>query len=365
MAAAWAPAAGQRLDTTLEKLARDAARSYVEPVVSGFGAALNSGWFHRTPPPAWFKPGFEAGLTGMGSLLTGAAKHFETQGHFTFDRNQTGVLIDSVFRAFSQDPRTGFLTPEQKQAVRDSLVSLIAALEFQVGISGATVVGDPLDSIRVAFPGTTVHLHIPTPQHPEGVDTTLVVPARQIALGIAGILSQQPILPLLAPQITVGTVIGTQATLRWLPPVVLNEKLGALGYFGFGVQHNPAVWLPFRMPLDLSAGFFTQRLTLGESFTAVTVAGGLTASRTIGFRFFNFTPYAGYMRESSTMTVEYDYTLKLPTGDLTRKIRFDLAGLNRSRYTLGASLRLLIFNLNADYNIGQYDSFSVGLMVGL
>jgi hypothetical protein len=147
--------------------------------------------------------------------------------------------------------------------------------------------------------------------------------------------------------------------------VRIKAQLGSFRYFGIGIQHNPGAWLPVRPPVDFSLGVFTQRLTVGENFTATAAAAGLTVSRTFGWRLLNLIPYAGLLVERSTMTVEYDYVLKLPDEEVsTRRIRFDTVGDNQGRLTLGLGLRLLLLNLNLDYSLGRYRSMSAGLMAG-
>jgi hypothetical protein len=153
--------------------------------------------------------------------------------------------------------------------------------------------------------------------------------------------------------------------LRWLPEIPLNQQIGKLNYFGFGIQHNPAVWLPIHMPLDVSAGFFTQRLKIGDMFTATAFSLGINASKTLGWRMLNFTPYAGLMVEKSSMEVKYKYHLDLPEGPVDRSITFEANGENTGRLILGASVRLLIVNINADINIAKYTSGSFGLMIGI
>ncbi|MDP3682620.1 MAG: hypothetical protein Q8S01_01690, partial [Ignavibacteria bacterium] len=39
----------QTLQETLSNLSNDAAQAYVSPIISGFGANLNSGWVHKSP----------------------------------------------------------------------------------------------------------------------------------------------------------------------------------------------------------------------------------------------------------------------------------------------------------------------------
>lgn len=360
------PALAQGLDTTVEKLAEAAAREYVGPVVSGLGAAINAGWFHRAPPPKMAGFHVEGGVALMASFFRDAPTRFETRGAFQFDRDQSATLVEPVYREIQADPRFAALPAEQQRRLRDSLITLLSSAEFEVGISGATVIGDPADSIRVAFGGLPVRVSLPpSAEFPEGRDTVVEIPADSIALEIGGILSDLPALPMAALQITLGTLAGTQVTVRGLPGVRLKSQLGSFRYFGIGLQHNPGAWLPVRPPVDFSFGIFTQRLTVGENFTATATAAGLTVSRTFGWRLLNLIPYAGVMVERSTMTVEYDYVLKLPEDEIsTRRIRFDSEGDNQGRLTLGLGLRLLLLNLNLDYSFGRYRSLSAGLMAG-
>ena len=45
-------------------------------------------------------------------------------------------------------------------------------------------------------------------------------------------------------------------------------------------------------------------------------------------------------------------------------VKFDIDGKNKSRLTLGATFRLGVFNINADYNFGKYNSYTAGFAVG-
>jgi hypothetical protein len=205
----------------------------------------------------------------------------------------------------------------------------------------------------------------PSEEFPEGRDTVVEIPADSLALDIGGILSDLPALPMGALQLTLGTLAGTQVIVRGLPGVRLKSQLGSFRYFGIGIQHNPGAWLPMRPPADFSFGIFTQRLAVGGNFTAAATAAGITVSKTFGWRLLNVIPYAGALIERSTMTVEYDYVLRLPDDEVsTRRIRFDAVGDNQGRLTLGLGLRLLLVNLNLDYSLGRYRSMSAGVMAG-
>jgi len=218
-----------------------------------------------------------------------------------------------------------------------------------VDISGATIIGAEDDFISVHFKGGRVAGYTL-------VDTTVVLP-------IAGFkdLADLGTLPLAAPQISVGTVFGTQLTFRFLPSIAINDDLGELKYFGFGIQHNPGIWLANPLPVDVSASFFTQSIDIGTLFNATSTAFGVNASYELGFAALNLTPYAGFMFESSNMEVKYKYIVQTPAGPSEQDIKFELEGENKTRLTLGLSIRLLLININADYNIGKYNSISAGL----
>jgi hypothetical protein len=169
-------------------------------------------------------------------------------------------------------------------------------------------------------------------------------------------------IPLVAPQLSIGTFFGTQFTFRYVPNIKV-DKLGEIKYFGFGAQHNPGVWFGDILPLELSASFFTQSLEAGSVFKAKATAFGVNASKRLGWGFLNITPYGGFMVESSSMTFTYDYIVDGPGGiKVPQKVEFELNGENKTRVTAGVSIKILIANLNADYSWAKYNSASIGLM---
>ncbi len=331
---------------TLQQLSEDAAKSYLNPVSSAYGADLNSGWFHRAPEAEKFGVDLEFGLVVMGSFFDDANKHFSTTGTFRFRREEAQQL-------------TAGLTDLPDDA-KEALINEIISHDYSMEISGATIIGSSEDSLKINFIGQNITFTSPN----TGQDTTVNMGASEITLPVAGFgdLADLKMLPLLAPQFSIGTIFGTQATFRYLPTTRINDDLGDFSYFGFGIQHNPAVWLPLPLPVDLGLSFATQKLTIGELFETKTTAFGLNVSKEIGFTGLNLTPYAGYQLESSTMRVTYNMILDTPTGQQeTQKIDFEMEGENKSRLTVGLGLRLLLININADYSFGKYNSASVGI----
>ena len=339
---------GEDLQGFIEGLSMDAASKYVAPIVSAFGMNLNGGWFHKAPSPKKFGFNVEVGLVGMATFYPKGVEHlsFDTSGDFQFNSEQAGELVANLF-----------LPP----IVEDALIDEIVGTEFTVGISGATVIGDPEDYIEISFSGADVTFIDPTTL----LERTETVGANVITLPIGGFaaISDLSFLPLAAPQLSLGTVLGTRVTFRYLPSITLDEELGKFKYFGFGIQHNPGVLLPTPLPFDVAVGYFTQTLEIGTLFKAKTTAFGINASKKLGVGPINITPYAGFMLEKSTIDITYDFVLD--EGSIDEQvipIAFELEGENRSRLTLGLSIRLLMLNFNADYNIGKYNSVTVGVM---
>ncbi len=323
------------LEETLEILSADAAKKYLSPISSALGSDLNGGWFHRAPEATKIGFDLEIGFVVMGSFFPTEAQHFLTEGTFVFSDqearfllNQAGVNPGSV----QGQQLLGILTdPNNPSAVQ---------------ISGATIIGSSTDSIIVKM-------------------LTGQLGGQAVKLPVAGFgdLADVNVLPLAAPQFSIGTFWGTQATFRWLPSVELSADLGKFSYFGFGLQHNPGIWFGDPLPIDLAVGFYTQNLEIGTLFTTKTTAFGINASKRLGWGALNLTPYAGFLIENSDMQVAYDYVIRDSNGlpISTQNITFELEAENKSRFTIGLSLKLLLFNLNADYNFGKYNSFTAGL----
>lgn len=337
----------ESLDEFLERFSRDAAIQYVSPVITAFGSNLNGGWFHRAPAAKLFGLHLEVGLIGMGTFYRDEDKTFSVSGEFRFNEEQALDLFDT----------TGL-----SQAQIDALLDQITSGNFEVAMSGPTIIGDPDTPIEIEIDG--VDVTIPDPDNP-GSDLTISldgVLSLEDDLGnpVGGFnpLAKLSFLPQFAPQISVGTVLGTQATFRYLPSVTLSKDIGKFEYFGWGIQHNPGVLLPTPLPLDISAGFFKQTLKVGTIFEANTTAYGLNVSKKLGIGPINITPYAGFMFEKSEIDVTYTFIVD----DQEIDIDFTSEGENKSRIILGLSLRLLMFNLNADYNIGNYNSITLGVM---
>ncbi|NUN09387.1 MAG: hypothetical protein HUU54_09455 [Ignavibacteriaceae bacterium] len=329
----------QTLEETLQNLSKDAASAYVNPIISGFGANLNTGWMHRVPSAKFFGIDLEFGVIAMATMFNDENKAFTANGNFRFDRAQAEQLIPSSYSG----------------SLRTAMINEIVSRDFAVDISGPTIVGKKDDSVVVTFPGQNISV--------TGFPGSYPIPTKVIGTPVKGFLEDATALPLFLPQISIGTIYGTSVALRYLPAIDLAD-LGEFSYFGIGAMHNPGIWFPNPLPVDLAVGFFTQNLDVGDIFSAKSTSFGLYASRSFGFSLLNITPYAGFGFESSNVTIKYTQKLELTAvpGSVTEfPIEFEMEGKNKSRIILGASLKLLAINLNVDYNISEYNTISGGI----
>lgn len=333
-------------------LAESVAKEYVGPVVSGFGASMNAGWFHSAPRPEKLGFHLEVGVVGMGSIFQKKHKTFSTGGSLQLDRSQAEILTSVIF---DQAEFAG-LSSDELDVIQEVMIQQILAQSANVHISGATAVGSSGDSIRIAYRGATLSYTDPRDGQTHTFD--LAGAGSQITLPVYGL--ELPLVGWAAYQISIGTIYGTHFTFRFLPTSKSQDEIGSFRYSGFGIQHNPMVWSKKPRKYNLAISFFTQRLEQGKFFESRASAIGVTASRRFGWRWLNVHPYAGLMYERSRMRFRYD--LEKEDGSF-EPVRFDVAGENSWRLTLGTSLRVLIGNLNVDYSFSNYSSLSAGLTV--
>jgi hypothetical protein len=133
-------AQGDNLNNVLSNLSTDAAKAYVRPAVSGFGADLNSGWMHKIVPGDRFALDIELTVVGIGTYFNNTNSNtFSTSGFFRFNRDQAAILTANV----------------SDQNARNAIINQIISQDFQVGISGPTIIGSKNQHVMVSFPGQT------------------------------------------------------------------------------------------------------------------------------------------------------------------------------------------------------------------
>lgn len=330
----------QSLEEQLSKLTSSAGKAYVLPIISAFGSNLNSGWVSKLPSSS--KLGFHLDLKiiAMGSFFSDEMKKFNASGNFYFTSSQ----VDQILQA------SGYSTTHLAYS---TLKNELLKTEFNVNFSGPTIVGSKNEYLKIKFPGKTVQSYT-------------VQPYELAVQEVKGFLDELPVLPTAAAQLTVGTVFGTNVAFRYFPSIDVQD-LGKFSFFGVGAIHNPGVWFPNPLPLDIGVGFFTQTLKVGDIFESTASQFGVYAGKTIGL-IISITPYAGFTFETSKTTVKYNYQSNQTINGVPvppTKINFELEGENSSAFVVGFTLKLAAVNINADYKLAKTKTASAGISVGL
>jgi hypothetical protein len=364
MAAVSAPA--QSLEQNLSQLSSRSAKLYVTPLASAFAANMNTGWYHRPPSPVKLGFHFEGGVMGMGAFLGGGARGFKVREPFSLSRDEARAIVnpyvDSAFSSWN---------PAQRARLKDSLANRLTLQESNVMTYGPTISGSRRDSVKVVFEGETIVLGSADPFPDATTSFTLpggdtLAPGADRGTPVIGLLRSLQALPQFAPQVTLGTLYGTNLTVRWLPETQTIEEVGALEFFGFGVQHNPKAWLRRPLPVNLSVGYYMQWLSAADMMKASSWATSVHVSKVYGWRVVNVSPYAGLQAEGASIDFAYEQTLQRDDGTYSRiPVAFTVKGENIVRGTLGVNLRILAISLNADYSLSKYSTFSGGMMIGI
>ncbi|WP_462317365.1 DUF6588 family protein [Marinilabilia sp.] len=163
-------------------------------------------------------------------------------------------------------------------------------------------------------------------------------------------------MPLATPQITIGSLIGTDFTVRYI--TLDLEDLGDLDLFGWGIRHSLSQYLTF-LPVDVAIGYYRQSFKIGDYMDASASMISLQGSYSVPV----ITFYGGLGIESSSMDVQYTYSGEGDIGNET--IKFEMEGANNLRFTIGLTFNLGPVKINGDYNIAKQNTLSAGVGIGI
>ncbi len=285
------------LESLLSEVGTEYAEGYLAPLTNAMGANQNSALYHSAHIP--------------GSGLT------------------FGIALKFMGSYMSEDDQT-FRQVFDVEDVSD-YVEGAPAEAGTIVLDGPSVIGD------TETPGTiTAYVNgLPVAQEE----------------GIEGLVDMRWI-PLAAPEVSIGGIVGAKLTVRWLPEVDL-EDYGKTKYFGWGLQFSPNYLLP-TLPLDLSVGFFTQQIDAGTIIETDANSIFLAASKNFGMA----TLYGGFAKEEGKMKVSYTEE------ETDATVEFETESVMEGRFTIGATLNLGA-KLYAEAGFGELSVYSAGLIFGM
>jgi hypothetical protein len=161
--------------------------------------------------------------------------------------------------------------------------------------------------------------------------------------------------PYAVGQVTIGAVMGTEAFVRFTSsPELSSGKFPKTTLLGGGIRHSISQYL-VNAPLDIAIGIAYNKLSIGDIMDVDGLIVGAQGSGTWDV----FTLYGGAGWETSTLKLEYT-----SSGAVPEQVSIELDGKNSFRVTAGGMLKLGVFKVFADANIGSVMNFSAGIGFG-
>lgn len=196
-------------------------------------------------------------------------------------------------------------------------------------VAAPTVIGSTLAVAQAGQGGATLY-------NPGGLDIT------EFAVAV--------------PQLSIGSVFGTRAIVRWISVDVSNSDFGKIEYLGYGVQHSISQYFP-GLPVDLAAGFFKQTFDIGKNdlVTSDALHFNVTGSK----KFSAFEPYVGLGYDTFDMDAKYASTTN-PGNNIA--VKFDKE--SNAHFTVGIQALLAFTRLSAEFNAAAENGVAVGLSLG-
>jgi hypothetical protein len=304
------------LGKQLSKLANQDAVNYLSPVLSAWGADLNSGLYHSADLHDIL--GFDIGVKVGAVMVKDEDKVFDL------------VLPDKMSFTYNGTPFT-----------------LTAGVDYDKVISDApTVFGNSN--------GKAVTIKSTSPFVPLRGQTVFTSP-KGFDMKFAS---------LMMPQAAIGLPFGLEVIGRFVPNITLPDDAGKVNFIGFGIRHSLDQYIPL-CPIDISIHFMTQKLTVSDMndqkiVSASGIAYGVEVSKSLAL----LTVYGGYQLEKSEWEVDsysLDPSWSQLTGTSLRIDGFRVDGKNTSRFHAGVRLLLAIINVHADYSFATQPVLAVGV----
>ena len=161
---------------------------------------------------------------------------------------------------------------------------------------------------------------------------------------------------LAAPELTIGSVMGTRAIVRWFSAEVGKSDYGKLELFGIGGQHSISQYFP-TLPVDIAAGVFYQTFKLGDGLLDTKALHlNVTGSKSFGL----VQPYVGIGYDTFKMDVDYT-----STSNPGEHVTVSMDDKSNAHFTVGAQASLAIVKLHAEFNAAANTGAAIGLSFGL
>lgn len=271
-------------------------------------------------------------------------------------RVNTHAQVNDLLSKYGGENAGGFVQPladafaaNLNSGLYQSAFVPLSGFHFSIGV---VILGAPVSDSRRTFTAKTEGFFSPAQTAPAptifgSTKGTSVTGTGGTEYAFPGGLDVS-MFAVVAPQITIGSLYGTEALIRFFQ-VNVGGKVGTLQLYGFGLRHNLNQYLNLKkIPLDFAAGIYYQHFGLGDILSG----NGVFISGQASYKTGVLTLYGGPGFEFSSMKVDY-------TGS-SGKISTSVSAANKVRFTVGAAATLIFFRLFADFNLSSQSTFTLG-----
>lgn len=400
----WDPLAVDLTRSISRDLFQSNAVPYVQPMVTAINATSNARFYdHAYVPKEVDAPYIKVSVNGMHGIINDDMRTFTPSLNFgphvsvATELPKYGTIsIGPDGPKYTINPNyedtLGLVTMVMYELFRDALDSGY----FNIPGTAATLFGDMPDN-RLGLPSND-DLNKILQNRPE---YRLLDTATQNVLdSLLGALTLPPYLTLppgvdmsfliaAVPQFEIGSLWGTEALIRFVPPVEFDKNVGKFSFWGFGLKHSISQY--FREPLfdaAIQAVYQGTNLTNTVGFTeskleasATIWSGNIHVSKELWER---VAFYTGFNYEYIDVTSTYTYVLPqevqialglLPTpppgepavptaeqpGDQNPQTSVVTVNNTNFKWTIGASVFWGPMRLAVDYSVSRFNIFSAGL----
>jgi hypothetical protein len=293
------------MGTVLQKVGTEYAKKYLSPFTTGLGTNLNSGFVGGFTPSGYSKipifPHVYAGVKFSGVTMKNNDKYFNL----------------------------GFSTDTTLYGVKQTI-------DWTV-YNAPTVFGNSAPAIAYG-----------KYRDPLGV-------SHDISMKLIGGVEDTKFIPLVIPQIGVGTIFGTDIIFRTIPGIKVGDY-GTFKLFGGALRHNIGAYA--KLPFDIAVQFGFQSFGIKDVNSNKFIDA---KSSFVNLQFNKSFPivsvYGAFQYEDYSVDVSYKYGSSI--------INFNQKGDNHFRGIAGATVSLGPAKFNADVDFGTIFSFTAGLGFGL
>ena len=331
----------QTLSETMETMVKKNTQGYLGPMVTAFGMGLNSGTYHNAKPHKLLGFDFKLGvsmttITDDGKTFDFVLPDADIPLSFTIDGATHPISVNPVDVYGSNRTSSTMFGDTTRNAIEvntDAAIDIIAGqLATSTGFSEAEIKTMYNSEITSA-----IEDNIPTIYTPPGFNL--------------------PAVPMVVPQVSIGLIKDIELTFRGMPAVPIGD-MGEFTFSGFGgkIGLNQFIPIPSIALPRIALGYYMTNLAVGDMIKMKNSIITLQASKSIPF----LTVYGGFGLENSSLDISYTYIDGDDTMPINVPIKFTLEGENKFRTTIGARLKLAIITINADYNIGEFNTVNFG-----